>query len=86
MPRYEYQCSECKGKITVEHERGQKYKTDGCILCGTDIDMNRVYSFNLGNKIEGEQPAGVIVKSHIEEAKQELIREKKKLAKKELKR
>lgn len=56
---------------------------DVCSECGSN-ELKRVYSFSIEKTVSlDKNKPGTLVKSHIEEAKQELKEEKEKLTKKE---
>ena len=84
MPRFEYNCPDCKEQIIVTHDSGVA-GFDGCPICGSDAQLERVYSFSINKAISGKNKPGILVKSHIEEAKESLRKEKEQLFKKEFK-
>ena len=83
MPRYEYKCSDCCGLLVYNHDRKTDRASKGCSLCGSDIPLQRVYSFNVERKVDGEAATGSVVKAQIEEAKQEMKKDKETLTKKD---
>lgn len=85
MPRYEYHCSSCEEEMTVEHERGSA-PPEECDKCGTHHSLERVYSFNLNKKKTFDKDnAGSQVKSFIEETRQLVKEDKKRMKAKEMK-
>lgn len=83
MPRFEYKCPDCEESLTLSHARGESRAGSKCPNCGSETGIQRVYAFNVEKTRQGRNKPGTLVKSHIEEAKQELRKEKEKLAKKE---
>lgn len=81
MPRFEYKCSKCDEQVIIARKSGVT-GVEECLGCG-NLTLERVYSFNLDKKNTKENKAGVLVKSHIKEAEEELRKEKDKLAKKD---
>lgn len=83
MPRYEYKCRCCNVSVIVSHDVGEM--SEVCPQCNNENTLERVYSFNIQKSQYGKNKPGVLVKSHIEEARRELKKEKEKLSKKEFK-
>ena len=83
MPRYEYKCPDCCGSMTFNHDRKTDRASEGCLLCGSDARLERVYAFNITKKVDGKASTGSVVKSHIEDAKRELKKDKERLAQKD---
>lgn len=81
MPKYEYECKLCNMAVLIHHKVGEI--PEACPQCHSENVLERVYSFSIGRTVEGK--IGNLVKSHIEEAKKELRKEKKELSKKEFK-
>ena len=75
MPRYTYRCNECMGVFTAFHS--MKEKLSECEECGVADLLERVpVSFSTHVK---EKAAGKIVKSFIDDAREEVKEEKKKM-------
>ncbi|HUW47953.1 MAG TPA: hypothetical protein VMW36_04325 [Patescibacteria group bacterium] len=83
MPRYEYQCLECLGEMAINHPVKEDRTTDGCLLCGSDSKLKRIYSLSVAKTQTGKEEAGAIVRAQIEESKRDLKKEKEDLAKKD---
>lgn len=83
MPRYEYQCSDCLGKVTLVHSSKVDRTPESCVHCGIDLEMKRVYSFSITKAPTGKAVAGDLVKTQIEESRRELKKEKEELTKKD---
>jgi len=79
MPFYEYQCLDCEKTFNVFHSMTKEY--DGtCGLCESE-NIERVVA-KIGDKVDKDKfktKTGDVVKSHIEEAKSEVKKEKQKL-------
>ena len=78
MPIYNYHCDDCNKEFEVMHSM-----TEECTECGFCLSSNvaRVVS-SIGNKIDKSKfknKAGDLVKSHIEEAKAEVKKEKEEM-------
>ena len=80
MPSYEYKCSECLGIFTVRHSI--KETINKCKECESVGTVKKIPTSFLSIK---KQKAGKIVKSHIEEIKQDLRQEKSDLQNQEYK-
>ncbi len=75
MPHYTYRCDECGGVFAVFHS--MKEKLTDCEDCELTDTLERVpSSFSMHIK---EKPAGKVVKSFIEDAREEVKEEKKKM-------
>ena len=75
MPKYIYKCAKCEGIFTTIH--GMTEDQDHCELCfesGTVKRIPQIPSLKLSNN-----NAGQLVKEYIEDTKNELIEEKKRL-------
>lgn len=88
MPHLEYKCPNCD--VLSVHYRDRASRNDipfGCSKCETEIELERVYSFSVKDSDSSKKEAkkGDLVKSHIEEAKREVKKEKDLLKKKEYK-
>lgn len=81
MPKYTYFCKDCDSYFEARHSLKESLKV--CNLCGTSENINRVPSTvfitknqeNTGRKSK----AGDLLKSTIEETRQEIFQEKEKL-------
>lgn len=58
---------------------------EGCPVCGSSTELERVYSFSINKPVVGKDKPGNLVKTHIEEARKELRKEKEELTRKEFK-
>ena len=83
MPRYEYRCLDCQECVVLTHAAGDA--ASGCPSCGPDSTLERLYSFSIKKPVKSKTKVGNLVKSHIEEAREELRKEKKELSKKDFK-
>ena len=72
MPTYCYHCEKCDEHFEAFHS--MKSIETKCAVCGHDGDLTRVPSMPT---YITKNNAGLIVKQHIEEAKQQLIEDKK---------
>lgn len=82
MPRYEYKCQDCDGEFLIQHSVGEKIDT--CPQCDSVDTLQRIYSFSIErDKVPNKNKPGTLVKSHIEEAKEELRKEKASFSSKE---
>ncbi len=75
MPFYDYYCSDCEDKFCVMHSMSEEW--DRCEICDGENITKIVAS--VGLKIDEKKfkkKAGDLVKSHIEEAKRDIKKEK----------
>ena len=85
MPQYVYRCEECEHVFQAWHSI--KGRLVDCDFCGAKESLVRIPSMpivlnkNIG---ESKKEVGSVVKSHIEEAKKELKKEKENMKKQEL--
>ena len=80
MPRYTYRCKKCEETFEVVHSI--KEKLADCEKCKTKDTLIRVPPLlSRFKKKEQEKKPGTIVKKYIEEVKNEVKEEKKKLKK-----
>ena len=86
MPKYAYHCKTCGDDFYAFHLMSEKLeKKEGC-KNKKDCSLSKVPSFPINlNKIDRVEKVGDLVKQHIEEAKEDIKREKEKLKKKEFK-
>jgi putative FmdB family regulatory protein len=86
MPRYEYKCKDCENTVILSHSRKDVVAVKICPNCDSSSELERIYSFTISkDAVQKENKPGSLVKSHIEEAKEELKEEKKKLVEKDFK-
>jgi|TARA_R100000808_G_C2141345_1_gene149133 putative FmdB family regulatory protein len=72
MPRYEYECEECSQTFLARHSI--KEKLTSCKLCGGENCVTKLFGTLIPVK---KQEAGHLVRSHIEESKQDLEQQKR---------
>lgn len=75
MPIYEYYCGDCKSKFNAFHSMDSSW--NDCSVCGSG-NITRVLP-NVADTIDKskfKEKAGDLVKSHIEEAKQDIKKQK----------
>lgn len=78
MPKYTYKCIECKGYTIAYH--GFNKVLSECELCKSVDSLQRLPStFVLENNNDTEQKAGSVVKEFIEDAKEQLVKQKEEL-------
>ena len=80
MPRYVYQCESCEVIFQAVHSI--KEKLTDCEECNLEGTLKRIPSMPLvltKKESNQKQEAGVLVKEHIENAKEDLERERKEL-------
>ena len=80
MPIYDYRCEDCNKEFEMMHSM-----TEECTECAYCLSPNvaRVVS-NIGSKVDKnkfKKKVGDLVKSHIEEARSEVKKEKSRLKK-----
>ena len=78
MPIYNYQCSDCNKQFKIMHSMSEE-----CNECGYCLSSNvtRVV-VNISNDIDQSKyksKAGDLVKSHIEEAREDIKKQKKEM-------
>jgi putative FmdB family regulatory protein len=83
MPKYVYECKECG--ITKEIVHSMQEKLKDCVECDTIDTLRRIPSFNLMIGTSGLSNPGDKVKEFIEDAKEEVSRERKELKKRDYK-
>ena len=76
MPKYTYLCKECDHCFEIFHSISEDQ--NGCIKC-SGLVARIPSAVNLVRNITGEEKTGEITKRFIEEAKQDLKQEKRKL-------
>ena len=78
MPRYTYKCLEC-GEVTVTHHSASE-RLEDCDRCTSLKTLRKVPSKINIEKVEDDvgEPAGTLVKEHIDTTRQEisLLKEK----------
>ena len=78
MPFYNYQCLDCKEDFTVMHMMSEEW--DNCELCGSKNITKKISGIGAKvNQDKFKKKDGDLVKSHIEEAKREIKKEKNKM-------
>tara|TARA_Y100000114_G_C11716288_1_gene306127 strand:+ start:91 stop:345 length:255 start_codon:yes stop_codon:yes gene_type:complete len=83
MPRYAYRCDACKSDFEVTH--GMFFIQERCIKCHSHGFLTKIPDFRISKKIENSTTKpGQIVDNFIEEAKEDLKKQKKE-AQKEIK-
>jgi len=74
MPQYCYQCAECDHEFEEWHSI--KEKLEDCPQCKNPNSLFRVPFFKLSSSEDKEARVGSLVKKHIEEAKEEIKKDK----------
>lgn len=82
MPRYQYQCKDCDTEFTVRHSMNEM--VEDCPECQGD-SVERIMPYLRYDNTEKKQIVGSVVKKSIEEAKQEMERDRKEASRKEYK-
>ena len=84
MPKYAYHCNTCEEDFQAFHLMCEKLeKRSGC---DKDCSLKKVPSFPINlNKVNKKQKVGEIVKQHIENAKEDIEEDRKKLREEEYK-
>jgi len=78
MPRYDYECGECKKKVELFHSMHETIST--CPLCGVRGKFRKhIPQFSKLDRTG--PPVGRIVDSHIQEAKKEIEEHKREMKK-----
>ena len=79
MPRYTYRCAECEGVFLAFHS--MKESIEKCELCTVEGTIQRIPStFNSQiTKKHGKKKVGEIVKTFIEESREEIKKEKERM-------
>ena len=75
MPRYTYRCNECGGVFSAFHS--MKERLDDCDECSLSGTLERIPA-SFSTHIKKKQ-AGKIVKSFIDDTREEIKKEKKKM-------
>tara|TARA_R110002051_G_scaffold323545_2_gene417552 strand:- start:736 stop:1008 length:273 start_codon:yes stop_codon:yes gene_type:complete len=83
MPKYAYRCSECENEFETYHSISDKLRN--CDLCfqisGETLIRIPSLTIKVVKKVNNNTKVGEVVNSHIEDARQELKKEKEKLKK-----
>tara|TARA_R110002074_G_scaffold142363_1_gene288883 strand:+ start:858 stop:1124 length:267 start_codon:yes stop_codon:yes gene_type:complete len=81
MPKYAYRCNECENEFEIYHSINDKLKN--CKSCESVETLIRIPSLTIKvvKKVNNNTKVGEVVNSHIEDARQELKKEKEKLKK-----
>ena len=87
MPSYTYKCIDCEKVFDVTHSMSEKYTE--CVTVGCDKGTGLVKILRAVTvkrpKAKGDKKIGSVVKHHIEEARQEVEAEKKRMQQEEYK-
>lgn len=78
MPRYHYECEECRYEYKVRHSMG--HTVEECPECGEESLVRILPHVRYDNQ-EKKAATGSIVKASIEEARREIKEEKKNTSK-----
>jgi putative FmdB family regulatory protein len=79
MPKYEYKCYDCAETFSVRLSMGEQQSA--CILCESDNLKKIVSDFTLSKKTTiSKKEVGQEVKKYIEETREEVREEKKRLS------
>ena len=78
MPKYLYKCGSCEEMFSIHHL--MKEVIEVCEKCGEKDCLKKLPLFPVNlQKNKKEKKVGEVVKSHIEETKEELKKEKEKM-------
>ena len=79
MPIYCYQCSSCEGAFNKFHPMAEKIVA--CDLCGAPTARKVPAGFSISTSVSPleDAKAGDLVKRHIEEAREEVKKEKQEM-------
>lgn len=80
MPKYFYKCSICNEEQSFSHGFDD-IRTD-CVVCGEQDSLKKIIKKFDVNKIDKKQSVGSVVKTSIEEFRNDLLEEKKALQEK----
>jgi len=87
LPKYVYKCDECKGEFSVNHSLSKMWEI--CNLCGCHSELVRKPStIFVSKKIDDlgiKKKPGEVVKSTIQDSKEDLRLEQERLSKREYK-
>ena len=84
MPTYTYKCVECGNYFDIRHSMSEKHTK--CIFEGCSGSVVKMLgNITVKKQKTGTKKIGSVVKSHIEEAKQEVKAEKERMQKEEYK-
>ena len=84
MPKYLYHCGDCDERFNTFHLMSEILEQ--CEKCEGKGSLKKLPLFPINlNKVDKKQKVGDVVKHHIEEAKDEIEKDKKKLKEKEYK-
>lgn len=76
MPRYTYRCEECEEEMLLSHSI--KETKQDCELCNSEASLKKILSsFFTPKAVSEKKKIGSVVKSFIEEAKEDVKNEKK---------
>ena len=78
MPKYSYRCTLCEAILEVFHSMSET--REECEKCGNQSSLQKMPSnFSLVSNIKEDKKTGALVKESIEEFRQDLEEEKRKL-------
>jgi hypothetical protein len=79
MPRYAYRCENCKETFEITH--GMFFEQEQCIKCKSSGFLTKLPNFTIKKASEDtqEKRVGSVVDEFIQDAKQDLKKQKKKL-------
>jgi len=81
VPKYIYRCSECENEFETYHSMSDKLKDcEACELTGSLVRIPSL-TIKVFKNTDNNTRVGEVVKSHIEDARQQLKKEKEKLKK-----
>ena len=83
MPQYCYKCTECEHEFEEWHSI--KEKLEDCPQCKKNNSLFRVPFFKLTKASDEDPKVGTLVKKHIEEAKEEIKKDRAAARKEEFK-
>ena len=79
MPRYTYRCESCKEVFEINH--GMFFEQERCVKCSANECLVKVPVFNIKKQDEthSEKRVGAVVDEFIQDAKQDLKKQRKEL-------
>ena len=87
LPKYVYGCNECKGEFSVSHSLSKMWEI--CNLCGCNSELTRkpsaVFISKKMDDLDTKMKPGEVVKSTIQDSKEDLRLEQERLSKREYK-
>jgi len=82
MPRYVYECMSCKRQFECSH--GMFYEKEDCDLCHSKYGLIKIPSFNIKKEDSLQRSSGALVNEYIEDTREEVKKEKRRLREEEL--